>query len=393
MFTPDGRRIVSRDHSDHTIEIWDAQVGTCLTVLAEHQGEIASIAVSPDGHWMVSSSDGGELYLWSLDPPYAHRVLVARGGTPYSVTFTPDSSQILVAPNYGSTGESMSLWDIRTGKRLRELTPSVFPGTSVWCLALDPAGDEVACGMDNGTVLILDVSSGEVLCTFAGHTRIINDLAYNCDGTRIVSCSYDGTMRVWDATKYATDATPTRGMSWDSGLSTSANSLGCNSAAFSHDGSRLVCGYSNGRLEVERTDRWDQECEPLFKENYRFDYAAFSPDGSVILAAGSWEMTLWDATTGSLRARFLIGDYDAPDRDTNWGGILGYARLCFGGYSSLAMFSHDSQYLVVGSNDEALLWSVATDQLIRRFSGHQGRVRCVTFSLDATRIIREKPPS
>ena len=172
----------------------------------------------------------------------------------------------------------------------------------------------------------------------------------------------------------------------DAGLSTSANSVGCDSAAFSHDGSHLVCGYSNGTLEVERTDRWDRECGPLSKENHRFDYAAFSPNGSVILAAGDSEITLWNATTGSLRARFPIGYYAVTVRDAMWDGILGYARLCFGGHSSLAMFSHDSQYLVVGSDDGAFLWSVATGQLIRRFSGHTSLLYCVAFSLDAGRI-------
>ena len=86
-------------------------------------------------------------------------------------------------------------------------------------------------------------------------------------------------------------------------------------------------------------------------------------------------------------AHFLIGPHA---HDTIWdgiqGGILGYAPLCFGGHSSLAMFSHDSQYLVVGWNDVALLWSVATGQLIRRFSGHTNFLYCVAFSLDATRI-------
>ena len=72
VFTPDGKRIVSCYYYYRTIEIWDAEVGTCLATLAKHQGKIASIVVSPDGRWIVSSSDDGELYLWSLDPPYAH---------------------------------------------------------------------------------------------------------------------------------------------------------------------------------------------------------------------------------------------------------------------------------------------------------------------------------
>ena len=390
VFTPDGRRIVSYSSSDRTIEIWDSQVGTCLATLTEHHSNIASIAVSPDGRWIVSSSNDGEVYLWSLDPPYAYRVLVARDETRYSIAFTPDSSEILTAPSGdGSSGGPMSIWDVRTGMRLRELKPSVFPGTSVRCLALDPAGDEVACGMDNGTVLIMDMFSGEVKRTFAGHTQDINSLAYSRDGTRIVSCSYDGTMRVWDATKYAMNTTPAKGTSWDSGLSASANSLGCHLAAFSHDGSRLVCVYSDGTLEVERTDTWDPVCGPLSRESASFEYAALSPDGAVILTTDmseQREMALWDTTTRSLRTHFPVGYHTSPVDYTIWGSILGYAPHCFGGIASSAMFSQDSQYLVVGSNDEALLWSVATGQLIRRFSGHTDRVTCVAFSLDATRI-------
>ena len=388
MFTPDGRWIVSRSHFGCAIKIWSAQGGACLATLTDHQSHIASIAVSPDGQWMVSSSDDGELHIRSLNDIYIHRVLAAQRKTAYSVAFTPDSTQILTAPLGVSTHEPMSLWDVRTGKRLRELTLSGFPGKSIHYLAFDPAGDEVVCGLANGTVLILNVYSGQVQHTFAGHTQFITGLAYNRDGTRIVSCSDDGTMRVWDATKYAMGATTAKGTGWASGLSDSAGSPSCRSAAFSHDGSRLVCAYSNGALEVERTGMWDQEWMPLSRENSATDYAAFSPDGSVILAVDTRkreEMTLWDAATGSLRAHLPVG-HDTPLDDTMWSGVLGYKPLCFGGYSSLAMFSHNSQYLITRSDNGVCLWSVATGQLVRQFSGHQDRVQCIAFSLDATRI-------
>ena len=392
VFTPDGRRIVSNSTNQRSIKIWDAQVGTCLATLTEHQSGVAFIAMSPDGLWMVSSSKDRPVYLWSLDAPYDHRVLVPGGETHYSIAFTPDSSQILTAPWDGSSGTPMSLWDVRTGKCLRELTPHGFPGVSACCLAFHPAGDEVACGSVNGTVLILDMSSGQVQRTFAGHTWYIPGLAYSRDGTRVVSCSYDGTMRVWDAAKYATIVASAKDTSSVSDSPGGADSLQCRSAAFSRDGSHLVCAYRGGTLEVERTDTWDQGCKPLSWENGSLDYAVFSPDGSVILAADAdtyerAEMTIWDATTGSLRAHFPVTDvgYHTPVDDTMWSGILGYMPHCFGGYSSLAMFSHDSRYLVAALNHEARLWSVATGRLVRRFSGHTGRVTCVAFSLDATR--------
>ena len=151
-----------------------------------------------------------------------------------------------------------------------------------------------------------------------------------------------------------------------------ADSLQCRSAAFSCDESHLVCAYCGGTLEVERTDTWNQECKPLFWENGSLNYAVFSPDGSVILAATAdmyeqVEMTTWDTTIGSLRVHFPVTDigYHTPVDDTMWSGILGYMPHCFSGYSSLAMFSHDSQYLVAALNHEAHLWSVTTGRLVR----------------------------
>ena len=35
------------------------------------------------------------------------------------------------------------------------------------------------------------------------HSRIINSVAYNHDGTRIVSACNDGTLKVWDAGAWA----------------------------------------------------------------------------------------------------------------------------------------------------------------------------------------------
>src|SRR5205823_1668633 len=34
--------------------------------------------------------------------------------------------------------------------------------------------------------------------TFRGHKAIVRCLAYNADGTRLASCSWDGTAKVWD---------------------------------------------------------------------------------------------------------------------------------------------------------------------------------------------------
>ena len=50
---------------------------------------------------------------------------------------------------------------------------------------------------DNG-IQILDPSTGKSLLTFPAHTRPIFALQWNRDGSRLISASLDGTVRVWD---------------------------------------------------------------------------------------------------------------------------------------------------------------------------------------------------
>ena len=401
VFTPDGRRIVSGS-ADCTIRIWEAQAGTCLATLSGHHDRVESIAVSPDGLWMASHSFGREVYLWSLEAPHAHHVLTTRG---IGVAFSLNSSEVLVASHPTAFEGLRSLWgtmksdpnrasvrDIRTGKslRVRTLKPSSRLGPLFSNFAISPAGDEFVCSLRDNTVAICSLSDREPRHILAGHTNDVSSAAYNRDGTRIVSGSWDGSIRLWDVAKYAIGVAPVlRGPDSPGGVT----SPDCDSAAFHHDGSRLlsvVC--SSGTIKVERTDTRNHLYDVLFSKTTGSRYVAFSPDGSAILAGNDSEngvtMRLWDATTGSLRARFseLRYHYAMEDGDM-WQGVLGYMPHSFGGHSSSAMFSPDSQYLVTGSHSGAIrVSSVATGKLIRRFAEHEAGIHCVAFSLDANRI-------
>ena len=94
---------------------------------------------------------------------------------------------------YCSDG-SVSAWDEASG-HLR------------WSLANKSVDFGLNCSADGGklaeddgesNVLIRDARSGRTLLTLRGHSGRINDVGFSPDGTRIVSCSRDGTVRVWD---------------------------------------------------------------------------------------------------------------------------------------------------------------------------------------------------
>jgi WD40 repeat protein/tRNA A-37 threonylcarbamoyl transferase component Bud32 len=61
-FTPDSRRLVAGGGS--TITFWSTESGQLVFTLAGHQGNVNSLAFSPDGQRLASTGNGGAVYVW-----------------------------------------------------------------------------------------------------------------------------------------------------------------------------------------------------------------------------------------------------------------------------------------------------------------------------------------
>jgi WD40 repeat protein len=65
-------------------------------------------------------------------------------------------------------------------------------------VAFDPQGRRIVSGSYDGTVRVWDVDSGRELACLSGHEGEVQSVAFDPRGRRIVSGSWDGTVRVWD---------------------------------------------------------------------------------------------------------------------------------------------------------------------------------------------------
>ncbi|KAG9075154.1 hypothetical protein FS749_013197 [Ceratobasidium sp. UAMH 11750] len=82
----------------------------------------------------------------------------------------------------------------------------------VWCIAYSPDGARIVSGSYDNTIRIWDAHTGEVIGQpLQGHTGSVNSVAYSSDGARIVSGSRDETIRVWDAHTAQMPAHPLEG--------------------------------------------------------------------------------------------------------------------------------------------------------------------------------------
>jgi WD40 repeat protein len=54
--------------NDPTIRLWRVSDGALLQAIAEHKDDVWSVAISPDGKWLASSSEDETVKLFRLTP-------------------------------------------------------------------------------------------------------------------------------------------------------------------------------------------------------------------------------------------------------------------------------------------------------------------------------------
>src|SRR5262249_12384916 len=92
----------------------------------------------------------------------------------FLVAFSPDGKRAAL----GGRDEIVSLWDVATGKEIRELEGLSRP----YCLAFSPDGKYLATGNADLAIHLWDVSSGKERREFAGHQGGIAAIAFSLDG-------------------------------------------------------------------------------------------------------------------------------------------------------------------------------------------------------------------
>ena len=121
-----------------------------------------------------------------------------------------------------------------------------------------------------------------------GHNSSVLSVAFSPDGSKIVSGSYDETIRVWDASTGVEMLPPLRGHDhW------------VRSVAFSPDGLKIISGSYDETIRVWDASTGIEMLPPLRGHHDWVRSVAFSPDGSKILSRSSDKtIRIWDANTG-----------------------------------------------------------------------------------------------
>ncbi|RDW59908.1 hypothetical protein BP6252_12995 [Coleophoma cylindrospora] len=224
----------------------------------------------------------------------------------------------------------------------------------VLSVAFSPDGQRLVSASYDNTVRLWDAITGTALQTLKGHTKSVNSVAFSPDGQQLVSASNDKTVLIWDAIMGIVLQTLEGHNDW------------VNSVAFSPDGQQLVTASEDKTVRL-----WDirigATLQTLEGHIDRVSSVAFSPDGQQLVSA-SWDKTvrLWDTAIGAA-LQTLEGHTDRVNS---------------------VSFSPDGQQLVSASNDKTVrVWDVTTGTALRTLEGHTSWVSSVAFSLDGEKLV------
>jgi tricorn protease-like protein len=222
---------------DGLIRAWQVVNSGLLGTMRGHAGWVRTLAISPDGQWLVSGGDDFTVRVWRLSSSSLLETIDEGMTTIHQVVFAPDSKTYAWAEESGA---------VRL-RRVNEDGSRNFQGTAIAadCLAFLPDGQRLVAGFADGSIRIWSTDDGALEQVIKIDTHAVTALAVSTDGHWLVSGQDNGTLGVWDLTVLSQSSAPTALLS--------GRLSRVNSVDFSPLGDLIVSGGEDGALQLWAT--------------------------------------------------------------------------------------------------------------------------------------------
>jgi len=426
--------------------LWDLEAGKELRRWSAHEGWVTAVAISPDGHILISGGEDGQVILWDANSGKEVSRLPRQSGGIIGLGIIPDLSVQDVALLTGLSDGTMILWDLETGVPMQRFEKYTSPLTSMAVASKSPYA---VTGYADGSLSLWDLNSPQPIWTIKPSEFAIDGVAISSTGNFILSAQglsllmVDGqsgevveqynTGHTWGQILISPDdkfafANVFGMLQWDidnwrqEQYFVGADSI--TTLSISQDGRMGITGDLNGTLHLwNLVDALDYQ---TFNTGLSYpDALAVSPDGQTLLLGnsllGTQSPVLWDITGARIVRKFdgfnnltspnsvaispdgryavaaggnlfptiselVVWNLESSEEPCHLEGE--YQRLV----RSVAI-SPDSRFLLAGSqaagdtygegDQDLILWDIQTCQLVRRFEMNENEdVTGIAFSSD-----------
>jgi polar amino acid transport system permease protein len=209
-FAPNGKTLFSASR-DGTVRLWDVATGQQTATLEAHKAlKDASLAL--DGATLATLDTSHVIRVWDTETGQTLQTITPSTGAKRAVALSANGA--LVASD---DGENVQLWDSYTGEQLQKLQGRwedeekqedwLGHDNNVTALAFSPAGDILASGGADKTIVFWELETGEAKWLGEGHFAAINKLVFNSSGDSVLSGSQDNKAKMWRTTGGKTTGT------------------------------------------------------------------------------------------------------------------------------------------------------------------------------------------
>lgn len=261
--------------------------------LTEDSSSLHSVAISPDGQNLISSSDFSNVKVWNLDNCTGTQCNTPKQILPmyalwsHSVAISPDGK--IVA---SGSWNDIKFWDLNSGKLIKNIFAHLG---AVYSVVFNPQGQTLATGASDNQVKIWNLETDKLLHTLSSHSDSVRTLAFSPDGKILVSGGLDKVIKIWNVGN---------GCKGETCISQPKNLSGhtayISSLTISPDGKTLVSASADQTIKI-----WNLQTGQLIHTLLGHCAAVLSvsinPEGTM-LASGSTDKTIkfWQLSSGEL---------------------------------------------------------------------------------------------
>uniref|UniRef100_A0A3Q4HEG6 PWP2 small subunit processome component n=1 Tax=Neolamprologus brichardi TaxID=32507 RepID=A0A3Q4HEG6_NEOBR len=187
--------------------VWEWQSESYVFKQQGHFNNMASLAYSPDGQYIVTGGDDSKVKqgwetsglkgrcpaVWNTNTGLCFVTFTEHTSSVTNVTFT-SSGFVIVSASLDGTVRAFDLHRYRNFRTFTSPRPAQFSS-----LAVDASGELVSAGaQDSFEIFLWSMQTGRLLEVLAGHEGPVSCLCFSPVQSVLASCSWDRTVRLWD---------------------------------------------------------------------------------------------------------------------------------------------------------------------------------------------------